>query len=203
MLKGRLFVIGFVVVFVLAIVGTTIARYMLEDRVGLNQAGIGLGKVQKAAAVWAAGNEGRYPQHIALLQANNYFRATLLIDPRLPEGTVWTVGGFDARRYLEEVILHDDQQRLDRTPLLEAVANDPEREAPIYRFGDYFFVRLAKATADPRIIFGWTLPDDEDRRFIVYDDGEPRRVDPAQWGAAWDRDAAARAELGLPAIQRP
>ena len=202
-MKGKYLVISFTVIFILLAIGTTIARMILDDDLGLNQAGIGLANVQKAATVWAETHDGAYPEHIALLQANNYFRATLFEDPRRPEGTVWHVNGVDARPYMQEIIRHHDQERIDRTPLLEAVATDPAQDEPYYRFGDYWFVRLDKPRGRDDLIFGWTLPDEEGRRFIVFDNGDMKRIDGAEWVDRWDADAQARQEIGIERVARP
>ena len=202
-MKGKYLVISFAVIFILLAIGTTIARVILDDDLGLNQAGIGLANVQKAAAVWAETHTGEYPDHVALLQANNYFRATLFEDPRKPEETVWHVNDVDARPYMREIIRHHDQERLDRAPLLEAVATDPARDEPYYRFGDYWFVRLDRPRGRDDLVYGWTLPDEEGRRFIVFDNGDMKRIDADMWGELWQADVRARHETGLERVTRP
>jgi len=202
-MKGKYLVISFAVTFILLAIGTTIARFILDDDLGLNQAGIGLANVQKAAAVWAETQGGEYPQHVALLQANNYFRATLFRDPREPEGTVWEVNGIDARPYMQEIIRQHDQKRLSRAPLIEAVERDPHGSEAFYRFGDYWFVRLEQPRGHDHLVFGWTLPDEKGRRVIVFDSGDMKRIDRDAWRKVWEADARAREEVGVERVDPP
>lgn len=208
MTTGKLIVIVFLAVVLATGVASTLVMIDGAANVRSNQAGIGLAMVWKAAAVWAEEHEGRYPEHMALLLPNNYFRAKLLLDPREPGGTVWTVGegdlAVDAKPYVEE--MRGDKaargmELLDRGLLERAIASIADR--PIYRFGDYWFVRNAMWKNRADLIFGWALPDPDGRRFIVSENGDARKVDAAGWNEAWRRDAAARAELGWPAITPP
>lgn len=200
-MSGRLFVILFVSVAVVAVIGATIVTVVNRDKAYLNQAGVGLQKVHKAAAVWAEAHDDHYPAHVALLQPNNYFRMKLFRDPRLPEGTVWTVGGLDARPFLSEQPTPEGEWLLDRAPLLNAVAEASDE--PFYRFGDYRFVRLPRYENRDDLVFGWTLPDEEGRRFIVFDSGRALRIEADQWDDIWTADAAARKDLGLPPFDPP
>ena len=137
-----------------------------------------------------------------MLQANNYFRASLLNDPRQASGSIWTVGNLEARPFLEEIRRESNKHsRLDRTPLIEAVAAHSDER--FYRFGDYWFVRLDRYRNEPFLIFGWTLADKHGQRFLVFDDGNAMRISKDEWAAAWKNDKEARARLGMPAIEMP
>jgi len=197
LLLGRGIVIAFfaTVLFVGVGAGIVINRYHSDARA--NQAVFGLQQIHKSARHWAEMNGGTYPDHVALLWSNVYFRPRYFKDPRGFSDTIWEVNGVDARPFMAE--LRDDvpeNERLDRAPLIESV--NSARDVLFYRFGDYWFARLPTYTGDRNLIFGWTRPDEEDRRFIVFDDGEALRVDRAQWTAAWSRDAEARARRGMP-----
>lgn len=208
MTTGKLIVIVFLAIVLITGIASTLVMIDGAANVRSNQAGIGLGFVWKAAAAWAEEHGGRYPDHMALLLPNNYFRARLLLDPREPGGTVWTVGAgenaVNARPYVEEM-RGDKEARgmplLDRSRLERAVASVADQ--PTYRFGDYWFIRIPEYHNRSDLIFGWTMPDPDGRRFIVFENGDARKVDAEAWNEAWRQDAAARAELGWPPVSPP
>lgn len=205
MSAGRIIVVSFVTVTLLVAVVSIVMFARNGETARTNQAGIGLAEVHKAAAVWAeTEGDGAYPVHIALLRPNKYFHTSLLRDPRLPDGTVWEVNGMDARPFMDEAQGTTVENPLDRTALVEAVeVFDASHGSPIYRFGDYWFVRLPRYEKDPSLVFGWTQTDDEGRRFIVFDSGQALRIRPAEWERTWRNDAEARGRLGLEAIEAP
>jgi hypothetical protein len=197
-MSGKPLVILFAVFVVGAAIASTIVMERARGDAHVNQAGIGVMKVHHAFRKRAEASGGKYPLHVALLWSDAYFRSTLLRDPRQIEGAVWTVAGVDARPYLDE--RRDDVKepdRLDRAPLIAAV--ESVRHEAFYRLGDYWFARLPRATGDGALVFGWTFPDHLGRRSVVFDDGEARRIEAADWPAVWRSDAEARRRHDLPA----
>ncbi|MGI9014338.1 MAG: hypothetical protein ACR2GY_08830 [Phycisphaerales bacterium] len=198
-----------VIFFVVAVVVTgsfaSVLIWKSRATLPINQAGVGIANLHKAAAVWAQDNGTYYPGHISLLQANNYFRVSLFTDPRLPEGTTWEVSGLDARPFLEEIRRESNRDtRLDRAPLLKAAAADAANGNALYRYGDYWFVRLDRYRNDTDLIFGFSLIEPSTgTTFVVTDDGTAHVVDETGWQQAWQRDAERRAALGLPSLAAP
>ncbi len=204
MISGRVFVITFAFILIGAAVGSTLVMMNNSGKARGNQSGSGLVNVGRASSIWATTHDGEYPAHIALLRKGRYFDPKWLDDPRDLPRSVWTVGGVDARPFMEEEVnlANADagasvSQPLDRTPLLEAVAREiAARESSIYFFGEYWLVQLPKHVENAAIIFGWSQPDDDGRRFVAFDNGEVRRIEDKEWRTIWDADARARAELG-------
>lgn len=200
----------FVITFSLILAGAAIASTMVmvsnSGKARANQSGIGLEKLWGGASAYALTHDGEYPDHIALLRKSRYFDPKWLDDPRDLSRSLWTVDGVDARPFMEEEVALEAPQGgwLDRGPLVEAVGREfARRSAPIYFFGEYWFVHLRKHLKNEDLIFGWSQPDEQGRRFVVFDSGEVRRVESGAWVQVWRNDAVARATLGLLPIDVP
>jgi hypothetical protein len=78
-----------------------------------------------------------------------------------------------------------------------------QRGSPVYFFGEYWFIQLPKHLKNEFLIFGWSQPDEEGRRFVAFDNGDVRRVEAGAWLQMWRNDAVARGTLGLPPLDMP
>lgn len=165
-----------------------------------NQSILGLRTIHEKSLRWAAERGGTYPDHPARLLTWVSVRPLDFRDPREPADSVWTIGEVDV---LSLTLAGKETPDIaaDRATLDEAIARMPP--ASFIRFGDYFFTRLEKPTREARLVFGWTLPGENGRRFVLHDHGDARRIEAAEWAAVWQSDAEARAELGLPVIEPP
>lgn len=165
-----------------------------------NQSILGLRQIHEKSQRWAREHEGRYPDHIAELLTWTSLSFDDFIDPRMPDDSVWTIHTLAVR----DLILsgrESPELTADREALAEAI--QAVRDEPWYRFGDFFFARLLRPTGDARIVFGWTIRGVNDRRFIMFDDGSARRIEPEEWPIIWQTDATARRALEIPAIEPP
>ena len=106
-----------------------------------------------------------------------------------------TAGGYDFADY-------DGSYKADQALIAAVEALDVS--APLYRFGDVHFVRLAEPTDDTDVIFCWRTDPDTGAFAVITDDGSSATgVGPDEWDAFRQRDAAARVRLGLPAVELP
>jgi hypothetical protein len=205
-MNGRIFVITFSLMLVGAALASTLVMMNNAGKARGNQSGIGLERLWDGASAWALTHDGEYPAHISLLRKSRYFEPRWLDDPRELPGTVWTVGGIDARPFMEEEVTLEEPEAgwLDRAPLINAVETEiAQRQSPIYFFGEYWFVQLEKHRNNEHLIFGWSQPDKQGRRFVAFDNGEVRRLEQGGWVNAWRNDATARAAHGMPPLDMP
>lgn len=150
-----------------------------------------------AQAIGYAHDHGGYPDHVALLAVQQQTvpiqRLVVSRPKRLGSNRV-TVGAYDFVDY-------DGSYKADQEVI--AAVDGIDKSAPIYRFGDTNFVRLAEPTSDPGIVFCWQTDPDTGAFVIVMDDGSTDTGLPGEWAAVRATDAAARARSGLAPLELP
>ncbi len=137
---------------------------------------------------------GRYPLHAAALIPENYFNPGLLVDASIGCGDLY-LGAYDLWGW-------DGSD--EATAALQAAIDVTDLNAPYYRLGDFWWVRLAAPTGDPSIVAGWTTPRPPGKprstRWVVFDDGRVLEVNSREWRTLWKADTAARRTLALPSV---
>jgi hypothetical protein len=152
-----------------------------------------LQQVHKALLMYAADSGDAYPPHAASLIIDEYFKPDLVADPTALAPNI-RLGSFDLATY-------------DGTAKTVAGLGLTIAQADVsplyYRLGDFWLARLPRPTGDASIIAGWSAPDKNGVRNIVFDDNHSRATNAAEWPSLWQADAKARAALNLPVIQTP
>lgn len=197
---GRIIVYIFAACCIIALAFSIWLGITGRDEARENQSILGLRQIHEKAQRWAREHEGTYPDHIARLLTWTSLSPADFTDPREPHDSVWTIAGVDVTR-LPLTSSDPDRASAARDELTAAIesAGNP----PWYRFGDFYFVQLSQPTNDPRIVFGWTIRGEGGRRFIMFDDGNARRIERPEWEIVWEADAAARSAKGLPTRDMP
>lgn len=201
---GRLIVILFIATAVISIAAGVWLSVSGKDEAYFNQSVLGLREIHEKAERWAWRHEHRYPDHVARLLVWVSITPHNFADPRQLDDGVWVLDGVDVR----ELPLRDpdDAPPQEAAATLNAaidtvIAQMDRGEA--YRFGEYFFAPLAQPHEHDGLVFGWTVPDDEGRRFVYFDSGRVKRIERPAWESVWERDARARQETGERSITMP
>lgn len=197
---GRIIVYVFVSCCVIALAVSLWLGFTKRGEARENQSILGLRKIHEKAQRWAREHGGDYPDHMARLLTWSSVSPPDFMDPREPDDSAWTIGVLNVRTLPlgsdEASDVSDTQTRLDAA--IQSFGHPVS-----YRFGDFFFARLAQPTGDGRIVFGWTIRGVGGRRFMMFDNGKGQRIEPDEWPIIWEADATARAALGLPTIEPP
>lgn len=147
--------------------------------------------------LWAAAYESTnqtYPSHIAELGLIDSGAMQRLLDqyPSVDERAEAVVGTLDLPG-----LLVDGEDTSDHDALRAALAA-LDTSAPSYGFAGHVYMRLPAATGDPRIVFSYYEDAATGRTLVTTDDGRSKWLGRADLQRQWERDAAARQELGWP-----
>ncbi|MCI0364436.1 MAG: hypothetical protein L0Y44_07200 [Phycisphaerales bacterium] len=199
-LTRALFLAGVCVIILFIVFGMLIAilESVVPDRSSYAptlRARTQLQQIHKACLVYAAESNDKYPVHAAALLTFDYFNTDLIVDPSLPRAITNTrVGTYDLRNFDGSTQAHAN---------LQAAIAQVDHNAPYYRLGDFWLVRLPYATHDRQIIAAWGQRDPSGMRNVVFDDDHADFLSSTDWQAAWKADAAARVRLKLPTLTPP
>jgi hypothetical protein len=152
-------------------------------------------RIHQSAVAFANRNGGKYPEHVAELVVDRMPSPVQISAVEVVPTTAgkMVVGEFD-------LVRHDGTSDADKN--LRAALRTVDTSAPVYEFGDCWFVRLGEVRLNPDLIAGWSVNSTGNVQ-VTFDTGTGRFVTESEWDEIWAADAAQRVLLEMEPLTAP